>query len=240
VSVGDKPLKTIADLSQAVVDAKDENQLAINLLRHGEAKTITVTPSQRPERPQGESGPGFETIIAPEGDGLRRRFQRSRLGQFTDFPDLPRGFRLLRPGTVIERAFPDDLSVQITKEGKHPAKIVVEQGDQKWEVTEETLSELPEKVRGHVQGLLGRIPGADFAKIVTGEVERGLKNVKPPAIPEIPKLPHGPLQEQFQHQLDQINEQLDTLRDTLKDLRLDRPKADKDEKTNESDKKNSA
>lgn len=230
LGVGDKPLESVADLSHAVADAKDENALEINLVRHGEKMTVAVTPAKRPEHPEGEAGPDFETIITPENDTVRQWLDKLRPGEFAR---IPHRLRIFRPHAVIEKTFPDDLSVQITKQGKNPAKVVVEQGDQKWEVSEDTLTELPESVRGHVQALLGRFPGADFSSIVTDEVQKQLEGLETPAIPELPRIPYverGPLQEQLQRQIDQLNEQLNKVRDTLKDLRLDRPRAEEGEK----------
>ena len=65
----------------------------------------------------------------------------------------PLGVQIIRPGgmlpprlalTMHHHDLPDDMSVTITKHGKEPAKIKVEQGDKTWEVTENTLDELPE------------------------------------------------------------------------------------------------
>ena len=53
-------------------------------------------------------------------------------------------------------SLPADVSVLISKRGDQPAKITVERGQQKWEVSEKELDKLPADVRPFADQLLGR------------------------------------------------------------------------------------
>ena len=75
----------------------------------------------------------------------------------------PRGNALLpprrdpaAPRPAVEPQLPDNTSVVITREGDKPAKIVVKQGEQKWEITEDEINKLPESLRPAVEQMLGR------------------------------------------------------------------------------------
>ena len=46
---------------------------------------------------------------------------------------------------------------RLASTAKSPAKIKVEQGDKTWEVTENSLDQLPEDVRPHVEPMVGRM-----------------------------------------------------------------------------------
>jgi hypothetical protein len=50
---------------------------------------------------------------------------------------------------------PDNVTVVITKRGQEPAKIAVQEGDKKWEVTEKELDKLPKDVRLYVDQMIG-------------------------------------------------------------------------------------
>jgi hypothetical protein len=63
-------------------------------------------------------------------------------------PELP----LMR----FSAGLPDSLSITITREGKHPAKIKVKQEEREIETTEDKVNELPEDIRRYVEPMLGR------------------------------------------------------------------------------------
>lgn len=53
-------------------------------------------------------------------------------------------------------ALPDDMSVSISKQGKQPATIVVEQGSKMWKTTENELEMLPAEARAYAARILGK------------------------------------------------------------------------------------
>lgn len=152
-----KPLGELPDLIAAIDEAKGE-PLALGLIRAGKATKIVVTPAKRPKMPadaaveQRPPNPAWQDYVE---QFLPRRLDGNR----------PFRFRFFQPGTILPPGaaapgpMPADLSVTINKQGDKPAKIVVKRGDQTWEVTEETLGELPDDIRIHIEPMLGRIPG---------------------------------------------------------------------------------
>lgn len=137
VAVGDKDLLKVADLIEAV-SASDGKEMTITLAREGKRQDVQVTPQPRRDI-------SFR-VPAPLG--------------------APVGVQIIRPGRMVpprmalmmhHADLPDDMSVTISKHGKEPAKIKVEQGDKTWEVTENTLDQLPDDVRPHVEPMVGRM-----------------------------------------------------------------------------------
>ena len=138
VAVGERELVEVPDLIAAVGVAAG-NEMKITLVRDGERQDVTVTPKKRRDV-------NFNMPIPGAG--------------------APLGVQIIRPGrmlpprlalTMHHHDLPDDMSVTITKQGKEPAKIKVEQGDKTWEVTEKTLDELPDDIRPHVEPMVGRM-----------------------------------------------------------------------------------
>jgi len=259
VSAGGKPLGNLQDLIDAVDKAK-EGKLSLELYRGGKLKKVDVTPVKRPDEmalpqppPKGQ----------PRWDDFRSYFEQFRPGEGGR---PPMRFRYFHPGAVLPPGsrplaapLPGGMAVTIAKQGDEPAKITVKKGDQKWEVTEETLGELPEEVRKPVERMLGRVapPAAGEAEPPTldfdfdffpGWIWRGA----PPEGEAPPRLqPEGNFQKQFdqirekieqmlqqqedvrKQREDQFRQQLDELRKRLEEFRQSRPRlkdSDKEEK----------
>ena len=140
VAAGDEEIGTPRDLVKSVRKVQDK-ELKLKLIRAGELKEITVKPDKR--RP-------IE---------LRQVWRSNPDGK-------PFNVQIFRPGHVLpanvtlqlnRRELPEDMTVTVSKHGKDPAKITVQQGDKSWDVTEDKLDELPEEVRPHVEPMLGRL-----------------------------------------------------------------------------------
>jgi membrane-associated protease RseP (regulator of RpoE activity) len=141
----------------AIKIARSEGKpMKVELYHGGEKKTVEVTPEKHPPRPH-----------AMPDDRM---------------PLTDRLFRVLRPGLPIDLEFPKDLSVTIHKQGDQPAKVTVERGDKKWEVTDRTLGELPDEVRGYVELYLGKLPTPPLPPEVGEQLSRALP--VPPGVPE--------------------------------------------------------
>jgi hypothetical protein len=199
-------LKQPADILQAV-EAAEETELELTVLRAGREQTIKVTPVKRPEPEStqapagGAQSPG--TAIVPEAairklEDALQQLRGKQLGEKVElvFP---------RPGIVAQRVevqgnpvgVPNNLTVRITKEkGDTPAKIYVKQGDKEWEVTEDKLGDLPENLRLIVERMLGRnemsfnymLPRVPVA--IAGPPS--LTTIAPPAPPAAPTIPPIP------------------------------------------------
>jgi hypothetical protein len=153
LTAGDKKLAAVADLISTVEMAKDE-PLKLKLLRGGKPIEVSVRPALRPENPQANPMP-------PEGD--RETVEQwlkqfgmnapSALGNGITFVHPGAGL-MLPPGVNIRPELPDDMSVDIHREGKKPAEITVKKGKETWRATEDDLSKLPDDVRHEVEPLL--------------------------------------------------------------------------------------
>jgi membrane-associated protease RseP (regulator of RpoE activity) len=151
VAVNDKPIGSPRDLLEAVRAAGD-SELSVRYLRGGKEHTVSIQPAKRPDgyRSGPAAGPRQDRrAIAEWIEGLPRGPWSMRMFQ----PGM-----VLPPGAKVDSALPDDMSVSVFKKGDEPAKITVEQGDDTWEATEETLDKLPREIRGHVERMLGRAP----------------------------------------------------------------------------------
>jgi hypothetical protein len=157
LAAGDKPLKDPSDLARAASDSEGK-EMTLKLVRAGKPMTVNVTP-EKSDAPRGTVFWAGEPEIRALEEKIREKLKDAgvdmRLQLIHPGAFLPKGVDFL----IDRRAdFPEDLTVKINKQGKNPAEIEVKKGDKTWTVKEDDLKELPEDVRGHVEGLLGRGP----------------------------------------------------------------------------------
>jgi PDZ domain len=217
-SAGDNGLREVADLSRAVEVTK-ETELPIKLLRGGKTITIGVKPAERkPEALNIAASPAGNDVekiqkwmqqLVPENGAARPFDVRGYLAG----PGV-----VLQPGMGLKHELPDDLSIDIRREGKKPAKITVKKGDQKWEVTEGDLAKLPEDVRREVEPFVAGGPV---------QIRLGQDNGEPIRIGSLQlgdALTHSPaeIEGRIEKRLDEMSQRLDEVRATLKDLREQR------------------
>jgi len=214
VKAGDKRLAKVQDLIDVVDAAKDENEVAIKLIRNGEPLTLKVTPTKRPEELRLPRLRKSDDPRWPEG--IKEFYEKFAPGK---------RFRFFHPGWILPRPFPfslpGNMTIAITKEGDQPAKIKVTKDGEKWEVTEDELDELPEEVRQHVERMLGRpwrIPG--------GKVE--VFDFVPeewPTLPRIEVLPKVRPEAPLEKRLEEMKRELEQLRESIDELRKARPRS---------------
>ena len=155
-----KPLGKIQDLIDAVDAAKD-GKLSLEVLRGGKPVTLQLKPAKRPDparpSPHPETPGELDERIQDYLDSFRNRGDKGRWG-----------FRFWHPGTILPPdapvypPMPGNMAVTITKTGQGPAKIVVKQGDQTWESTEDNLDAFPPDIQPYVERMLGRIPSVQL------------------------------------------------------------------------------
>ncbi|NQU23580.1 MAG: PDZ domain-containing protein [Candidatus Nealsonbacteria bacterium] len=239
LKAGKTPLKELADLVAAVEKAK-ESEVALELIRVGKKKTIKLTPAKRPE----DAAARQPLNVSPEGihlELIRQWIPEIKPGKMNG----PFEFRIIRPGALlpptakVHPPMPGNLSVAITKQGDNPKKIVVTRGDQKWEVTEKNLKELPDDVRPHVERMLGRIKiMAPLEKIRTfnvipkvigsdGAIPKIQQRLLPHAL--VPEKLHREHQKQIDKQLGEMSRQIEELRKSLDQLRKSEAPAEQPE-----------
>lgn len=239
LSAAEKPLKEVSDLLRVVKDNQDKD-ISIKLMREGKTTTVPIKPEKRPSkdvlfRRSGNGDAVWDLIQGRDaGDGpIRMKFFHPGM--------------VLPPGVADHASIPEDMTITITKTGSKPAKIEVKQKDQTWNTTEDKLSELPEGVRPHVEGMLGRLPfpgPMKFQVRIPGPTEgagnekdwSATPDVKPftgPAPPGsspdrdylVPRRPAGPEQPgSLERKLDDINRSLRSMRRELDELRERSPR----------------
>ena len=184
LKAGDKSIGSVGDLFAVLNEGKDKT-FTVTLIRQGKEMTLSVTPAKRPDqRRKGRDDdeddddeekmaiPGMNWLGRLMGPGGERFRERVRV----------------LPGWVAERRqAPDDLSISITKEGNHEAKITVKKGDKTYETTEAKMDVIPEDLRPFVMELMGR---PDFM-FFRGRM--GWDGPLPhPGAPVLPRGPSGP------------------------------------------------
>jgi membrane-associated protease RseP (regulator of RpoE activity) len=222
VTAGGQPLKTVADLARAV-DQAQAKELALEVIRGGQKQTITVTPAKRPAtaRPLYP----FAVPEGPEWDRVERWFKHLWPEEGAE-GRAPMRFRFWRPGMIlppgapVHPPLPKNVQVTITRHGEEPATIVVERGDEKWEVTEEELDKLPADVRPHVERMLGRVPHESLGDVQVFEF--GPEWPQPPKLePDrlVPEPPEGPLEKRLERRIEEMNRRIEQLRKSIEELR---------------------
>ncbi|MGE0757873.1 MAG: PDZ domain-containing protein [Pirellulaceae bacterium] len=141
---GDREITTLDDLLSAVSkNADDESSVVV--LREGKERKLSIKPEKRPAESDLEA-------LVPKVDieEVHKVLGRLRKEDGTSI------WRAIGPGIVPEAwmhwkgqapAFPDGLSLSITKEKDSPARIVAKQGEKTYETTADRLDVLPEDIR---------------------------------------------------------------------------------------------
>lgn len=164
LAVGDKSVNSVQQLAEAI-DATEGKPMTLKLLRAGQPTTVELSAEKRPEQapPRGILPPELADI--PELREVEKTIRES-IEKLKEGANLRMQF--LKPGRIVSENedvlinlnvdFPDDLTVDIHKQGKQPTQIEVKQGDKTWKVTANDLNELPEEARKCVESLLGQHP----------------------------------------------------------------------------------
>lgn len=188
IQAGDLPLKDVQTLVAATEKAQG-TELTLTIVRKSQKETVALTPALRPAHTVIASGVQVDEETAAEWKKLQESLRMD--GVFSFEPATPlggEGARMLfvMPGFVLpEQAkdFPQNLEVSITKKGEQPAQITIKRGDEQWEVTAETLDQLPEDVRPHVQRMLG----GQHVSVTWSEGKQLLPAVLPRITPDVLK-----------------------------------------------------
>jgi hypothetical protein len=148
LKLADTEIHTLEDLIETIGKHKDK-EVSLSLLRGGKKQTVTVKPEKRPD------SAALEAVESGEMEDVVSSWLRERGGVWR--PDGSMRLRFFGPGILSPDAdLPEELAVTIKKQGNEPAEIVVKRNDEKWEITEENVEDLPDDIRPHVARLLGR------------------------------------------------------------------------------------
>jgi len=230
--VNEKPLADPRDLAAAVEGAK-ETKLKIDLIRGGKPRTIEATPAKRPAPTAGAS-----VQVPEQGDWttVQGWLANPTFGQSWSFtPADPQQFQMFHPGAIVPnntlapKPLPMNMSVAVTKEGDQPAKIKVQRGNDKWEVTEKHLDKLPADVRpfvdqmlGHGMGMFGVVGGAITPNMgMSGTIPSSGGTFQLPAPPPGMMQPQsfpGGLDPRLEKRFDEMNRRMDQLLKMMEEL----------------------
>ncbi len=221
LKAGDKPLGSVDDLLAAVNAAQDK-PLAIRLLREGKEQTIQVAPAKRPSadlQKLEELLGRFDEMVEGEGKEGPRVF---RFHTFGPGAILPPG-AALPPNVTIQRPLPENMTITINKTGSKPTHIVVKQGEEKWEGTEDQVDKMPAKFRPYVDQMLGRLPmglGAWNVRVLPQAGGAGPNVLYQRVAP-------APLDKRIEERFEQMNQRIDKLFKMLEEGRQGAPRSQK-------------
>jgi hypothetical protein len=223
-----------------IVDEAGPKELDVVVLRQGKKHSLKITPAERPSTLE----LNVQAKPTKKFDDIERFFldQAAQAGIKNSGID----FHLVGPGVAVlpERPtavkLPDNVSIRISKQGDQPARIEVRRGDDRWNVSDDKLGDLPEDLRPHVARLLGRqqnirarttldavrsIRLPDLPKAESGPARITIrpnvtidKPVAPPKAVAVLSRP-GPAAPSLERKLDDVLRKLDEL---IKELRVDR------------------
>jgi hypothetical protein len=212
LSASGTKLSAVADLA-AAVDAAKEESLKLQLLRGGKTIDVAARPALRPENPEA-------SLLQPGSDQETVERWLKQIG--TNPPAAwangitlvhPGAGLVLPPGVNVRPELPEDMSVDIHREGRKPAEITVKKGQDTWKATEDDLSKLPEDIRREVEPLLH-----------DGPVRIWFRELQSSAAPGGASDANGGQSanadgERAKHQLEDLSRRMDDMRRTLQELR---------------------
>ncbi len=159
VEANGHPVGQVMDLVEQVNEAKG-NEMSITLIREGEEHLLKLTPEERDEKELDRLRNGFRDQL---GRQAMPGFGAMNLGadfeeMLKQFPQMQLqfgngAFQRINPGIAMPPIpnLPNSFSVQIQND-----QITVQHGDDHYEVTKDTIDELPDDVRPLVENMLNR------------------------------------------------------------------------------------
>jgi len=176
VAADGKPIAG-ADRLCEVIRRSGGEPFTLTIVRSGEQTSVVVDPDPRPPRRASTDAP-LPRSLDPDMACVLEWLQKVHPPRRPGPTEIPRRMRLhfihpgliLPPGADVAPALPPNMRISVSKRGDRPAEIVVQRGDERWQVTEDRLDDLPDDVRPHVDRMLGRLPlaapGRPLLKVV--------------------------------------------------------------------------
>lgn len=157
LAVEGKEIERPEDVRDAIEAVEEGEGLTLEVLHEGEETTVEIVPAPRPaDRVHLDPVASPSGAAASQQEFLKHQHQALKALERALADRQAAGMMFMRPGIVTEKPteLPKDVKVTITRRGDGPTKIVVERGDDRWEVTEKSLDELPEELRGPVAAMV--------------------------------------------------------------------------------------
>ncbi len=224
---GGKPLADAPDLL-AVVEAAKATKLKIDLIHAGKPKTIEVTPAKWPAA----AGASAQMPEPADWNTIEDWLKNTFPGQGAAAHQPSAQFRIFHPGAIVPnnvlaaKPLPTNMSVSVSKEGNQPAKISVQRGNDKWELTEKDIDKLPADVRPFVEQMLGRGMVGVVGGMVTPGMSSGFStgggtfqfSSPPVAVPQPPAVPDNVDQQMIERRFEEMNRRMDQLFKMMEEL----------------------
>lgn len=218
LKAGETELRSAKDLVAAVNKAETKD-LAVELIRKGQRKTITVKPAERPASQGlvvGGGGPGVlpQRLKGPNGEEIEIRVGPGGNAFFVQ-PGVP--LPMPGPGVRIANApapvpLPNGVSISISRTNNDPAKISVKRGAESWDITDKELDKLPPELRPHVERMLNPQPHPIF--VPKAQPWQSIKPLTPDVVVP-PKIDNEGAKksdvDQLRKQLEELSRKLDQL-----------------------------
>ena len=214
VEANGHPVASIVDLSRAVNEARDA-EMSIAVIQEGQERLLKVTPEERSEDEIDRIRNGFGRRLGqgawPPGLGpdFGQRLQEQLDRAMGQIQQAPFGFRQFGPGILlddedvqIQQQIPNGMKMQIERNNNGPARITIERGGDKWEVTENDVDQLPDDIRPMVENMLN---GRRFI----------------PSVPQRPARPRAN-EEKVQDRFDGLELKIEELQDAIRSIQGDR------------------
>ncbi len=210
-------MKDLIDLVMS--EGAKKGEIKLDVLRRNKHETVVLKPEDRPADAEiqqsegGGGGGGFAFGQTPTTPG----------SPFGGQPGMPRpngpmqfNFRNFGPGVIVGgdpfAGLPNGVSISVQKQTGQPTHIVVQRGEDKWDITgddPEALKKLPEDLRPTVERMLHGGGGMGGAMGGSGSVR--LPNFPPPG----PGMGLGPDGNRMLEQLQRMEKQLNEMQQRM-------------------------
>ena len=209
----------------AVAELEEGGTLKFKVLQAGEEKTVSIVPEERPPLLANPTATASGAASSQQ-EFLRHQHQALKALERALADRQAAGMMFMRPGIITQKPvkLPKDVTV-IIKHHDGKKTIVVERGDDQWDVTEDTLDQLPEELREPVAATIHgpmpfarRLNGDDIVRVAPGAVRgNDLRiDVVPPKV-RVLESEDSSETEAVIKELKALRKQVDELQRSLKD-----------------------
>ncbi|MFC1758055.1 PDZ domain-containing protein [Planctomycetota bacterium] len=208
----------VAELSDLVDAVQTEETITMKIRRGDETIEVEVTPAERPRDLDGRRAPWGNIHLDERWEGLMPHLRGMVDGDLEDFD-----ISMIHPGVVIGPAeLPKGVSITVQRDGDGPAKIAIKRGNDSWEVTEDSIDELPDDLQGPAKKVLSAVGGRTLLRRpgVERQFERILPGLRAAPEKRIRRRPRNDSEnKELRSQLEDMRNEIQELREMLKELK---------------------
>jgi membrane-associated protease RseP (regulator of RpoE activity) len=211
VSVGDRKIGNLSDLVDSVQNSEGK-EIKIEIRRGDETHSVAVTPEQRPRHLDADLD---DLNLGEDWQNVMPRLRGLIDGELEDFD-----ISMIHPGIVIGgEAFPAGVSISIRRENDEPAKLTIKRDGETWEVTEDSIDQLPQELRGPARKMLAAAGGRSILR--RPDVKR-FENIFPGSRRVERSRQDKDSNAELREELEQMRKEIRELHELLKELKNDK------------------